>query len=79
MDSQKLLQELTLEEKAPLCMGNDSWQTWPVERLSIPSVRTSEARRTAAERNIQENGDVGVNDSEPATCFPPAALASCFL
>ena len=34
----RLVCELTLEEKASLCLGSDFWHTAPVERLGIPAV-----------------------------------------
>jgi hypothetical protein len=37
MDVEKLLSELTLEEKAAFCSGLDFSHTKPVERLGIPA------------------------------------------
>ena len=37
-----LLAELTLEEKALLCLGSDFWHTAPVPRLGIPAVLVSD-------------------------------------
>jgi hypothetical protein len=37
-----LLAELTLEEKASLCLGSDLWHTAPVPRLGIPALRLSD-------------------------------------
>lgn len=34
----KLIQKMTLEEKAELCSGLDFWHTKPVERLGVPSI-----------------------------------------
>lgn len=36
------LSELTLEEKASLCLGSDFWHTAPVERLGIPRIMVSD-------------------------------------
>jgi beta-glucosidase len=71
-----LLAELTLEEKASLCLGSDFWHTAPVERLGIPAVMVSDGPHGL--RRQPEQGDhVGISDSVPATCFPTAcALAS---
>ena len=33
-----ILGQLTLEEKALLCSGQDFWHTKPIERLNIPSI-----------------------------------------
>ncbi|MER3436983.1 MAG: hypothetical protein C4346_04900, partial [Chloroflexota bacterium] len=34
----ELIAQLTLEEKALLCVGRDFWTTQPVDRLGIPSI-----------------------------------------
>src|SRR5215216_9404 len=70
------LSELTLEEKASLCLGSDFWHTAPVERLGIPSIMVSDGPHGL--RTQLEQGDhVGLLASAPATCFPTAsALAS---
>jgi beta-glucosidase len=71
-----LLAELTLEEKASLCLGSDFWHTAPVERLGIPAIMVSDGPHGL--RKQPEEGDhVGISGSVPATCFPTAcALGS---
>ncbi len=67
----KLVSQLTLEEKAALCVGINAWQTYAVERLGIPSITVSDGPHGV--RRAQELAD----SSLPATCFPTAsALAS---
>jgi hypothetical protein len=43
VDIEKLLAELTLEEKVSLLAGVDTWRTVPIPRLSIPSVKVGTA------------------------------------
>lgn len=71
-----LLAELTLEEKASLCLGSDFWHTAPVPRLGIPAIMMSDGPHGL--RRQPEQGDhVGISGSLPATCFPTAcALGS---
>lgn len=38
LDVDQVLSELTLEEKIELLSGRDTWSTYPVERLNIPSI-----------------------------------------
>ncbi|MHC0432970.1 beta-glucosidase family protein [Streptomyces sp. O3] len=76
LDIPALLTALTLEEKAALLDGADFWHTQSNERLGIPSVSVSDGPHGL--RKQPETGDhLGLFDSVPATCFPPAAgLAS---
>jgi len=71
-DIKGLVQQLTLEEKAAMCIGLDAWCTVPVERLGIPSIRVSDGPH-----GVRRAEGVGGRKSLPATCFPTAsALAS---
>lgn len=74
MEIQKLLQELTTEEKAALVAGTDFMYTNPVPRLGIPSIRMSDGPHGL--RVQQEGGDNGVAGSESATAFPTAAATA---
>ena len=72
----KLLNELTLEEKAGLCSGKDFWRTKNIDRLGIPSVMVSDG--PSGLRTQIENG-VDENDSRVAVSFPSGcATASSF-
>ncbi len=70
MDIRKMIDNLTLEEKAALVAGADFMYTNPVPRLDIPSVRMSDGPHGL--RVQKEGGDNGVAGSEPATAFPTA-------
>ncbi|MDR2457981.1 MAG: glycosyl hydrolase, partial [Clostridiales Family XIII bacterium] len=81
MNVEKLLEELTLEEKASLCSGIDFWRTQPIDRLNIPSIEFCDgphglrAQREAGEGEKQE--DIDPNDNIKATAFPAACLTAC--
>lgn len=68
-ETDKLLTQLTLEEKASLCAGLDMWMTKNIDRLNIPSLAmydgTNGIRKTAS---TEELGILGEN--VPATCYP---------
>jgi beta-glucosidase len=71
-----LLGELTLEEKAGLCLGADFWHTAAVERLGIPAIMVSDGPHGLRTQPDQAD-HVGLSGSLPATCFPTAcALGS---
>src|SRR4029453_8463833 len=75
-ETSPLLAELTLGEKASLCLGSDFWPTAPVERLGIPAIMVSDGPH-GLRTQPDEADHVGISGSVPATCFPTAcALAS---
>ncbi|WP_194410467.1 glycoside hydrolase family 3 C-terminal domain-containing protein [Microbacterium cremeum] len=63
--------ELTLEEKASLTSGASFWKTKPIERAGVPAIMVTDGPHGL--RKQREGGDhLGLGDSVPATCFPPA-------
>ena len=76
LDVPGLLSQLTLEEKAALLDGSDRWHTEPIERLGIPAVMTADGPHGLRKQSPEAALD-DLNQSYPATCFPPAvSLAS---
>ena len=70
---EKLLSELTLEEKAALCGGKGLWHTQAVERLGLDSVMMTDGPHGLRKVAEEDGKTVRV----PATCLPTAsALAS---
>ena len=75
MDIEKLISEMTLEEKASLLSGADFWHTKAVERLGIPATMVSDGPHGL--RKQDEEGDhLGINDSIKAVCFPAASATA---
>ena len=67
-----LLSELTLEEKASLCLGSNFWHTAPVDRLGVPAIMLSDGPHGL--RRQPDRGDhVGLSGSLPATKSRSAA------
>lgn len=67
-----LIAQMTLEEKASLCSGADTWHTRGIERLGIPSIMVTDGPHGL--RKQQASADIlGMFNSVPATCFPSAA------
>ncbi|PRX99765.1 glycoside hydrolase family 3 C-terminal domain-containing protein [Allonocardiopsis opalescens] len=63
--------DLPLERKAALLTGADFWSTAAAEEAGIASVVLSDGPHGI--RRQADTGDhLGINDSLPATCFPPA-------
>ena len=75
---EKLLREMTLEEKAGMCSGSDFWHLKGVERLGIPSILVADGPHGLRKQN-EEADHLGINESIRAVCFPSAAaLAGTF-
>ena len=75
MDKEKLLGQMTLEEKASLCSGADFWHLKGIERLGIPSIMVTDGPH-GLRKQEGESDHVGLNDSVPATCFPTASCTA---
>ncbi|MGW5260313.1 glycoside hydrolase family 3 C-terminal domain-containing protein [Microbispora sp. NPDC004025] len=65
------LDALTLEQKAALLSGRDFWTTKPLEQAGIPSIALCDGPH-GVRREAGGSDHLGINDSMPATCFPPA-------
>ena len=78
MDIKALISQMTLEEKAGLCSGDDFWHTKAVERLGIPRSMVSDGPHGLRKQD-EEADHLGINDSIKAVCFPTAcATAASF-
>ncbi|WP_077613092.1 glycoside hydrolase family 3 C-terminal domain-containing protein [Clostridium sp. Marseille-P2415] len=78
MNIEKIVKEMTLEEKAGLCSGADFWHTKAVERLGIPASMVSDGPHGLRKQD-EKSDHLGVNESIKAVCFPTAcATASSF-
>lgn len=72
MNTEELIDRLTLREKADLLTGKDFWQTQEVEREGIPSIFLSDGPH-GLRRQASKADHLGLNPSIPATCYPTAA------
>ncbi|MBR6045312.1 MAG: glycoside hydrolase family 3 C-terminal domain-containing protein [Ruminococcus sp.] len=74
MNIDRILSELTLEEKASLCSGDDFWHTKPVERLDIGRIMVSDGPH-----GLRKNVDLADNPNQAieAVCFPTACASAC--
>ena len=76
IDINKILSELTLEEKACLLSGHKSWHTNKVSRVGLPSIFLTDGPHGLRKK---KEGDktVGLGQTEPSTCFPAASTTAC--
>ena len=71
----ELIAQMTLEEKAGLCSGEDFWHTKAVERLGVPASMVSDGPHGLRKQD-QQADHLGVNDSIKAVCFPAASATA---
>lgn len=75
MKYRELIEKMTLEEKASLMSGKDYWQSNDIERLGIKSMFLADGSH-GIRRQTKPSDRIGLNPSDPATCFPTAATIS---
>ena len=69
MDIEKILQQMTLEDRIALCSGENFWETKKYEKYGIPSLFMCDGPHGL--RKQEDAADMlGVNESRKATCFP---------
>lgn len=69
MEIEKILNQMTLDDKIALCSGANFWQTKKYEKYGIPSLFMCDGPHGL--RKQEDAADMlGVNKSRPATCFP---------
>ena len=74
----EVLGKLTREEKASLTSGANFWTTKSIEHAGIPSIMMTDGPH-GLRKQTGGSDHLGLEASEPATCFPPAAaLGSTF-
>ena len=74
MDIERLIREMTLEEKAGLCSGKDNWRTKSIERLGLDSIMVADGPS-----GVRKEDPAYPGSSVEAVCYPTgSALASTF-
>ncbi|MEG1268674.1 MAG: glycoside hydrolase family 3 C-terminal domain-containing protein [Oscillospiraceae bacterium] len=72
----KIIDNMTLEEKASLISGDGFWKTDAIDRLGVRSVTMTDGPHGL--RREKPTDGIGVmGESYSATCFPTAALLAC--
>lgn len=75
MDAEKIVQELSLEEKAALTVGAAFWFFEGNERLCVPRTLVTDGPHGIRKQKVIDSL-MGSGESVEATCFPPACLSA---
>lgn len=75
IDTSTLVADLSLLEKAALLSGANTWQSRAVERIGLPAVWLADGPH-GVRKQVGSADHLGLNGSEPATCFPTAATVA---
>lgn len=76
MKYEKIINKLTLEQKCALLSGADVFKTRAIPSAGIPAVWLSDGPH-GLRKQSGASDHLGLNPSEPATCFPTAAAVAC--
>lgn len=76
MDYKSILKKMTLEQKCIFLSGADVFKTYAFNEAGVPSIWLSDGPH-GLRKQAGESDHLGLNPSEPATCFPTAATMAC--
>lgn len=76
-DWKKVLKQLSLEEKAKLCVGKNYWQTYDCETIHLPSLFMCDGPNGLRKQDIGKSSNSSLKGIKKAVCFPSGStLAS---
>ncbi|MGL5260024.1 MAG: glycoside hydrolase family 3 C-terminal domain-containing protein [Lachnospiraceae bacterium] len=75
MRHSQIIEKMTIEEKAAILSGKNTWQTREIEHLDIPNMLCSDGPH-GVRKQAGDADHLGLNASLPSTCFPPAATVA---
>lgn len=79
MKHPEIIKKMTLEQKAAFVSGYDYWHLEEAPELGLPKIMITDGPHGLRKQNSDKKASdgIGLGNSVPATCFPPAATSSC--
>lgn len=72
---QHIVSKLSLEQKAALVSGKSIWETRDFPEFGVPSIFLADGSH-GIRKQVGAGDHLGLNPSQPATCFPTAATVA---
>ncbi len=73
---ESVIRQMTLEEKALMMSGKNTWQSVDYPQYGIPSLMMSDGPHGMRVQDPNAGDHLGLGSSIPATCFPTAATVA---
>lgn len=79
MKHPEIVEKMTLEQKAAFVSGYNYWTLNELPELGLPSIMLTDGPHGLRKQNKDKktSNGIGLGNSVPATCFPPASTSSC--
>ncbi len=79
MKHPEIVKKMTLEQKAAFVSGYDYWHLEEAPELGLPKIMITDGPHGLRKQNTDKktSDGIGLGNSVPATCFPPASTSSC--
>ena len=72
MNYEEIVNKMSLEEKAMLCVGEDYWNSKEYKEYGIPKIKMSDGPHGLRVQK-QKADNLGINESEISICFPASS------
>ena len=76
MDIEKIISEMTLQQKAMYVSGHDMWTTEAFEEMGVPSIFMCDGPHGLRKQENQNPEENQIYDSIDAVCFPTASASA---
>lgn len=86
MKHPEIVEKMSLEQKAAFVSGYDYWHLEEAPELGLPKImitdgphglRKQKGKDYVEPEGAKKKGGIGLGNSVPTTCFPPAATSAC--
>ncbi len=78
MKHSEIVNQMTLEQKAKLVSGLNYWYLQSAPELGLPKIMMTDGPHGLRKQDTEKRPDgIGLGNSVPATCFPPAVTSAC--